>query len=75
LRAREIAMGSIDDKDVGVREGVREEEGDDLVSLSFFEPNFRNIFMLEWCGWGVGPEETSDVAILKAAFETLQKWK
>jgi hypothetical protein len=48
LRAREIAMGSIDDKDVGVREGVREEEGDDLVSLSFFEPNFRNIFMLEW---------------------------
>jgi hypothetical protein len=49
LRAREIAMGSIDDKDVGVREGVREEEGDDLVSLSFFELNFRNMFMLEGC--------------------------
>ena len=49
LRAREIAMGSIDDKDVGVREGVREEEGDDLVSLSFFELNFRNMFMFEWC--------------------------
>lgn len=47
LRARELAMGSIDDTDVGVREGVREEEGDDPVSLSFFEPNFRNMFMLE----------------------------
>jgi hypothetical protein len=45
LRARELAMGSIDDKDVG----VREEEGDDLVSLSFFALNFRNMFMVE--GW------------------------
>ena len=45
LRARELAMGSIiDDRDVGVREEV----GDDLVSLSFFALNFRNMFMLEW---------------------------
>jgi hypothetical protein len=66
LRARELAIGSIDDTDVGVREGVREEEGDDLVvSLSFFEVNFRNMFMLEGC---VGPEERSNVAMLEAAF-------
>jgi len=58
-------MGSIDDTDVGVREGVREEDGDDLVSLSFFELNFRNMFMVEGC---VGAEETSNVAMLGAAF-------
>jgi L,D-peptidoglycan transpeptidase YkuD (ErfK/YbiS/YcfS/YnhG family) len=65
LRARELAMGSIDDTDVGVREGVREEDGDDLGSLSFFELNLRNMFMVEGC---VGLEETSNVAMLRAAF-------
>jgi hypothetical protein len=52
-----------------VREAVRDEEGDDLVSLSFFELNFRNMFMLEGC---VALGEASNVAMLKAAFETLQ---